>query len=122
MARLRKGSSVLETARQRLAGLKAINPAPDFGSSLSAESYESEIEEFSSALAEYNGQLAVLDDMQNALLVKEAALRDKNKRFLSAAEAHYGSDSSEYELVGGTRSSERRRTPRKPTRKGGANT
>ena len=31
MARTRRGSSVLETARQRLAGLKAITPAPNLG-------------------------------------------------------------------------------------------
>ena len=38
-----------------------------------------------------------------------------NKRVLSAVEAHFGPDSSEYEAVGGTRLSERKRpTPKAP--------
>ena len=35
MARAQRASSVLETTRRRLAGLKSITPAPDFGSALS---------------------------------------------------------------------------------------
>ena len=51
--------------------------------------------------------------MQNDLETAEIALRDKNKRALSAVEAQFGSDSSEYEQVGGTRQSERKRPVRK---------
>ena len=36
MARQRRTSAVLETARQRLAGFKEIDPAPDFGGNLNA--------------------------------------------------------------------------------------
>ena len=36
MARKRRTSAVLETTRQRLAGLKQIDPAPDFGGNLNA--------------------------------------------------------------------------------------
>ena len=36
MARQRRTSTVLETTRQRLAGLKQIDPPPDFGGSLNA--------------------------------------------------------------------------------------
>ena len=113
MARARRSSSVLETARQRLAGLKSITPAPSFGANLTVAGFEQEIDDFSRELDNYNQQLAVLDDLQNALDAREGALRDKNKRMLSAAEAQYGSDSSEYEAVGGTRQSDRKRTARK---------
>jgi len=41
-------------------------------------------------------------------------LRDLNRRILSAVEAQYGPDSSEYEQVGGTRQSERKQSTRKP--------
>jgi hypothetical protein len=34
-------------------------------------------------------------------------------RMLAAIGARYGTDSSEYEMVGGTRTSERKRSPRK---------
>nr|AUN36897.1 hypothetical protein [uncultured bacterium] len=46
-------------------------------------------------------------------------MRETSKRMLSAAEAHYGPDSSQYEQAGGTRQTERKRptkkTPSKPT-------
>lgn len=122
MARLRRGSTVLETARQRLAGLKAITPAPNFGTNLKVEDYETDINDFSRELDNYNQQIAALDELNNSLEAREDSLRDKNKRFLSATEAQYGGNSSEYEQVGGTRSSDRKRTPRKPSSKGGTGT
>ena len=55
------------------------------------------------------------DQLQNEFQAEEAELNEMNRRFLSAGEAHYGPDSSEYEMLGGTRKSERKR----PKRKGG---
>ncbi|MDT7603438.1 MAG: hypothetical protein QOF61_1435 [Acidobacteriota bacterium] len=89
---------------------------------LSLACYEQEINNFSRDLDSYNEQLAALDERQNALDANESALRDKNKRMLSAAEAQYGSDSSEYEQTGGTRLTERKRTARKAPGTGGTNT
>ena len=115
MARLRRGSQVLETARQRLAGLKSINPAPDFGPALSLTGYETRANAFANRLETYNQQVATLDDLQNGLEADEESLNDMNKRMLSAAEASYGPDSSEYEAAGGTRLSERKKsTPKAP--------
>jgi len=113
MARAKRTSSVLETARQRLAGLKKITPAPDFGTDLKLADYETEITAASTELDGYNGVLAAADDAQNKLEETEGKLRARNARFLTAAEARYGPDSSEYELAGGTRSSERKRPVRK---------
>jgi DNA repair ATPase RecN len=109
MARTKRTSTVLETARQRLAGLKSISPAPNFGATLTVETYEADINALSAKLDTYNEQLASLDSSQNELDAMESALREKNTRILSAAEAHYGPDSSEYEQAGGTRRSERKR-------------
>lgn len=113
MARLRRTSQVLETARHRLAGLKSITPAPDFGAALSLAAYETRITGFSTKLDNYNQKVAELDDLQNGLEQDEDSLNDFNKRMLSASEAHYGPDSSQYEAAGGTRLSERK----KPTSK-----
>jgi hypothetical protein len=113
MARAKRSSTILETARQRLAGLKQITPAPDFGPSLKQSDYEGEITGYSTDQDSYNGDVAALDDKQNRLDKRELGLRDWNRRILSAVGAQYGTDSSEYELVGGTRTSERK----KPTRK-----
>ena len=119
MARTRRGSSVLDTARQRLAGLKAITPAPNLGPALTLTAYDEEVTAFSTALDNYNQQLAAIDELQNSLDAAEASLRDKNKRILSAVEAQYGPDSSEYEQAGGTRQSDRKRPTGRPKGSGG---
>ena len=64
-------------------------------------------------LASYNQNSAALDEQQNVVDAKEEATGDWNKRILAAVAAKYGTDSSEYEMVGGTRTSERRRSGRK---------
>ena len=112
MARRRRTSDVLETARQRLAGLKSINPAPDFGAALTLVAHETKASAFDTSLDTYNQHLAALDDEQNTIDAQEQDLRDWNRRLLSATEAHYGPDSSEYEVAGGTRKSERKKSPK----------
>jgi len=117
MARPKRSSKILETARQRLVGLKKITPAPNFGPSLKQSDYEVEITGYSDDQDGYNGDVAALDDRQNRLDARERGLGDWNRRILSAVEAQYGPDSSEYELVGGTRRSERKKPVRtKPTK------
>ena len=113
MARLRRTSAVLETARQRLAGLKSIDPAPNFGPGLTVAGFETKATGITTMLSDYNQKVAELDDLGNALDAAESELSDLNGRVLSAAKAQYGPDSSEYEMVGGTRRSERKRPARK---------
>jgi hypothetical protein len=118
LARLKRKSTVLDTARQRLSGLKSITPAPDFGANLKVEDYEKEINDFSDKIDNYNAQLATLDALQNEIDIAERNLRVKNGRMLSAAEAQYGPDSSQYEQAGGTRTSERKKSSKKTPNKG----
>ncbi|HEV7889003.1 MAG TPA: hypothetical protein VGP08_00120 [Pyrinomonadaceae bacterium] len=115
MARIKRGSAVLETARQRLSGLKSITPKPNFGPALDVDQYEQEIETHSAKLDKYNDTLSLLDRLQNELEEQEAALNEKNRRMLAATGAVYGPDSNEYEAVGGTRKSDRKRPARKKT-------
>jgi hypothetical protein len=112
MARRRRTSQVLDAARQRLAGLKTINPEPNFGTALTLAAYATKISGFDTKLDTYNQHVAALDDEQNAIDAVEEELRDWNRRILSAAEATYGPDSSEYEVAGGKRTSERKKSPR----------
>lgn len=114
MARAKRNSAVLDAARQRLTGIKAITPPPNFGPSLQIADYEQEINAFGEKVERYNGMLATLDSLQNEIEADERNLRAKNTRMLSAAEAQYGPDSSEYEQLGGTRQSERKRPTKKP--------
>lgn len=53
-------------------------------------------------------------DANNKLLTMETALKEFIKRTLGAIGSKYGDDSSEYELAGGMRRSERKKPVRKP--------
>ncbi|HEX8149954.1 MAG TPA: hypothetical protein VF591_22420 [Pyrinomonadaceae bacterium] len=115
MARLKRSSTTLETARQRLSGLKSITPKPNFGPTLDIDQYEQEIDAYAASLDNYNATLSLLDRLANGLEADEAQLRDKNKRMLAATGALYGHDSNEYETAGGTRASDRKPgTKKKP--------
>jgi hypothetical protein len=118
MARKRRTSAVEEEARQRLAGLKQIDPAPDFGGNLNAAGGQAVITDLATELDSYNQNTAALDEQQNLVDTKEDNLNDWNKRVLAAVGARYGNDSSEYEMVGGTRLSDRK----KPKTKGAGGT
>ena len=113
MARLKRKSLILELFRQRLAGLKAIKSKPDFGPAVTIEAYEAQGKAVIDLLDDYNQSLVALDDKQNLLEAAEKELRTWNMRILAATGAHFGPDSSEYEAVGGTRQSERKRRTRK---------
>lgn len=118
MARAIRTSAILETARQKLNGLKSITPAPNLGANLTPTSFETSVTSFTTQLNTYNEHVAALDDEQNQLESAEVTLRDLNRRILSAVGAQYGPDGSEYEQVGGPRQSERKRPTRKTTRSG----
>ena len=113
MARQKRNSPVLQTARERLAGLKQCPDKPDFGPALSVEAYEAEIKGYATDEDGYNQDLAALDDRQNRLEAREQGLHDWNLRMLAAIKAQFGPDSSEFELVGGTRRSDRKSPSRK---------
>jgi uncharacterized membrane protein YgcG len=113
MARLKRTSAVVDTASKRLSGLKGIGE-PNLGPTLTVTMYEAKIDAVVALLNAYNQKIAELDQMQNDLQAAEAELNDLNRRFLSAGEAQFGPDSNEYEMLGGTRKSERK----KPTKKG----
>jgi len=112
MARERRTSAVLQTTRQRLAGFKKINPARDFGGNLNAAGGQTVITDCADELDSYNQNNAALDEQQNLVDAKEDAAGDWAKRVLAAVGAKYDTDSSEYEMVGGTRTSERKEKPR----------
>ena len=71
MARKRRTSAVLETTRQRLAGLKQINPAPDFGGNLNAAGGQAILTDLTDELDGYNQDNAALDERQNVVDRKE---------------------------------------------------
>ncbi|MFL6256236.1 MAG: hypothetical protein ACJ74T_14600 [Pyrinomonadaceae bacterium] len=120
MARLKRSSAVLETARRRLAGLKSITPKVDFGPALDVDQYEEEINHLSASIDKYNEMLALLDQMLNGVEAEEAQVNDKTKRMLAATGAQYGTNSSQYEQVGGTRPDDRKYPAKKKPGGGGS--
>lgn len=108
MSRTKRTSPILEAARVRLAGLKSITPAPDFGPDLNIPVFEAQLAAVSAQLASYNQLLSTVDQELNALRDLETPLADKSTRLLSATKGKYGPDSSEYQQVGGTRTSHRK--------------
>lgn len=118
MARKRRTSAALAVARQRLAGLNKINPTPNLGPNTTVAAYQA-VADDTAAIEESHNQLAAqMDDSSNRFDTQEALMVEWNRRVLSAVEAQYGPDSSEYEMVGGTRKSERK----KPSKKSGGST
>jgi hypothetical protein len=119
MARLKRNSSVLETARQRLAGLKSIKPTPNFGPALDLVEYEQEIEALETKLSEYGDTLTLADRQANEVDALEVKLREKNRRMLAATEASYGPNSDEYMIAGGTRTDDYKSKPKSKKKPGG---
>lgn len=117
MARKKRTSTVLEVAQRRLAGLKSLDGDPDYGSNMKRSDFETLITGLSNRLNLYNQHSAELDQEQNDLDAEEKIVGDWSKRWLAATGAKFGTDSNEYEAVGGTRTSERKK--KKPKGSGG---
>ncbi|MGR0480150.1 MAG: hypothetical protein ACTFAL_01760 [Candidatus Electronema sp. V4] len=116
MAYRRKTSNILNAAQTRAANLKAIDPNLDLGNELTVADYENRIAAAQNVLDSYNVQLAKADALGNDFKAVEKELRALSTRMLAGAGVKYGKDSNEYEMAGGTRSSEikRGRKPKPP--------
>ena len=111
--RKRTSTHTLEKARHILAGLKQISPKPDFGPALTEAMFETEITGYSADLDAFNSVLSEVDDKQNRLDDRKQRLHDFSQRIQAAVKALYGPDSSEFEVVGGVRRSDRKKPVRK---------
>ncbi len=113
MARQKKLSPFLEGAQQRLNALSTIDPALDLGNGLTLAAYRAQVTSMQAKQDAYNALLSQADQAQNELLEAEKAIRDLSERMLAGVASKYGKDSSEYEMAGGKRKSERKRPTRK---------
>ncbi len=101
---------------QKIAGMRSIDRSLDLGNDVSVAVGSQLLTEAQTALDDYNMSLAISDDKLNVFGVKEKALQAFNKKVLPAIGLQYGTDSSEYEMAGGVRESERKRPkPKTPT-------
>lgn len=114
MARTKRKSAVIQKAKKRLAGIKAISESMDLGNGMSVADYEAKIQETENKLEVYNERLSQADTDLNEFDKSEAFLNELNSRILEAVAAVYGHDSNEFEKAGGKRKSDRKRPVRKP--------
>ena len=114
MARQKKVSLIVEKSQQRLSALVSIDSALDLGNGLTASAFQAEVAGCQAKLDAYNTLLSQVDEAYNAYQLSEKALRDLSERMMAGVASKYGKDSSQYEMAGGVRKSERKRPTRKP--------
>lgn len=108
---------VLDKGRTRLSSVKSINPALDLGDDLTVANYETQVTKTKDAVDFYNTTLSTIDDLYNASLAQIEILKDWNERILNGVAAKFGTNSSQYEMAGGVRKSERKKPKRTPKEK-----
>ena len=115
MARTKKvAGAKLEAAQKRLAGMKSIDSKLDLGEGVSVATIEAAIGAVTTAISEYNVMLSAVDAKANEIDAQIKAMNALSERALKGTGFKFGFDSNEYEMVGGTRKSERKRPTRKP--------
>ncbi|MBE9139770.1 hypothetical protein IQ254_21660 [Nodosilinea sp. LEGE 07088] len=110
MARAKRTSTTLQKAERRAAAMGSIKPNLDMGNGMTLVSFWADIDDLRDRQKKYNELLSTVDQLYNEMLAAEKALAEKSERMLNAVAVVYGRNSSEYEMAGGKRRSERRRT------------
>lgn len=118
MVRPKKKSTVLPLAEKRVSGMKSIDAKLNLGGGCSVEAIELQLVEVRQKLEAYNTLLSRVDAAANDFQKAEKLLSGLMQKVLLGVAMTYDKESNEYEMVGGVRPSERRRSPRqtaKPT-------
>ena len=114
MARRKLGRVLdLEKGNKRLAGMKSIDAALDLGNDLTVSNYEAQIIKLNANLGDYNTALSTVDDLYNICIAQIDVLKDWNERILNGVASKYGKNSSQYEMAGGVKKSERKKPKKK---------
>ncbi|MEH2211644.1 hypothetical protein [Nostoc sp.] len=112
MSRKKRTSRVLEKAELRSAGLKAIDSNMSFGDDCDLQNLSQAIEQLRTMLDAYNTALTVIDSSKTKIDAMEKTLSNLTDKMVRGVAFKYGKDSSEYEMAGGVRDSERIRKSR----------
>ncbi|MEH2171296.1 hypothetical protein [Nostoc sp.] len=112
MSRKKRTSRVLEKAELRSAGLKAIDANMSFGDNCDLQNLSQAIEQLRTMLDAYNTALTVIDSSKTKIDAMEKTLSNLTDKMVRGVAFKYGKDSSEYEMAGGVRDSERIRKGR----------
>jgi uncharacterized protein YukE len=112
MARQKRNSRTLDKAEVRLASIKAISSTLDVGEGLTVKDYTEKIEGLRQSLEAYNTTLSSIDGLLTQIIENEQELADYSEKMLRGIAYKYGNNSHEYQMAGGTRKSDRKRTVR----------
>ncbi|ABA20972.1 conserved hypothetical protein [Trichormus variabilis ATCC 29413] len=112
MARHKRNSRTLDKAEIRLASIKSISPTLDVGEGLTVKYYTEKIENLRQSLEIYNTTLSTIDVLLTQIIENEKDLADYSEKILRGVAYKFGNNSHEYQMAGGIRKSERKRTLR----------
>lgn len=113
MPRPKKKSNILPKAEKRLAGMQSISPKLSFGTDLSNDAFVAQVNIVRADLNIYNTLLSKVDEAYNQLIESEQTLATLSENMLMSVAIKYGKKSTQYEMAGGIRRGERRRTAKK---------
>ncbi|WP_448266356.1 hypothetical protein [Nostoc sp. DSM 114159] len=109
MTQRKRNSMSLTKAERRIEGMQTINPELDFSNGFSIATYNTKVVELREKLAAYNQAQTVVNKTHNALIEAERELNTYSEQMLLNVASHYGKNSDEYEMAGGTRRSDRKK-------------
>jgi hypothetical protein len=112
MARHKRNSRALDKAEVRLASIKSISPTLDIGEGLTVKDYTGKIENLRQSLEIYNTTLSTIDALLTQIIENEKDLADYSEKILRGVAYKFGNNSREYQMAGGIRKSDRKRTMR----------
>ena len=113
MAYKARESAPITKAQLRVDGLAAIDPKLNLGETVSVAEGQALVKGAAQTLSDYNQALRTADDLLNKLNEQEKALSAWSAKALNGVKFKYGPDSSQYEMAGGIRQSERKKPVRK---------
>jgi len=113
MARRKRSSKALEKVDRRIASLRSISPDLNLGNGLTVDVYTNLITDMRDRLAAYNTVLSTVDKTYNDMLLIEQKLGDYSELLLLGVATKFGKNSDEYEMAGGVKKSDRKRSTRK---------
>lgn len=94
--------------------MNSIEDKLDLGNGVSVTTLDNSTKTVVDLVNLHNTKLSEIDQISNQIDEAVRAMNDLSARALKGIEFKYGSDSNEYEMVGGKRRSERKKSTKKP--------
>ncbi len=107
---IRRKSTPLDVAKSRWQGMVSQDPKMDLGNGLTADTYKTAIDALEAKVLRVNNVSAEAQIIRSELRELEQEMRDLNDRYFRGISSKFGTSSSEYMAVGGTRKKDRRRS------------